>query len=625
MKNRKKRLRQLIVAFLLLYTIGIPIKNIVLANANEVATNEAVVTEEAEINEDKTIVSEENEQPTEENIQEEKEISEESTSAVTEIAPSEQPTEESTNSKEEVEVKEINQPLEPEKVIEKDVKAVLPDKISVIFPDANLAEAIRRFLGKSSVDDIVTQNELDTIRVLRLEGFGVSDFSGMEFLTNLNTIMGDDNQINDLSPLANLTNLNYLYLNNNQISDLNPLTNLTNIVNLNLSDNKVSDLSPLANLSRLYNVDLNNNQISDLSPLTNSTDIAMLALNGNRISDISPLSNLFNLNTLYLNDNQISDLSPLSNLANEMWDLELNDNQISDLNPLTNLINLGYLELDGNQVSDISPLSNLTTLSDLYLGNQQVTLPVQKWRNPLTVTNSIKDVNGDLITPSLISDGGIYTDPIISWGRVPNFTTATSYKYDWNQTVTIGTVNTSFNGTATLSVEARIQYDMHFEIDGMVTTESVLEDDLVTEPAVPNKVGHAFIGWYDAKTGGNKWDFSTDTMPSRNMTLYARFNKLGFVTPGVDPLTPSVEPPTKPGERPNPVTPSTPGAGGNQIPPNGSGSNTGNTATTSPTTSQGGKLAKLGENNSLLLQVVGLLLVLSGVTFFLVKRKKNHS
>ncbi|EAF9641668.1 hypothetical protein A6I69_14950, partial [Listeria monocytogenes] len=71
MKNRKKRLRQFIVAFLLLNTIGLPIQNIVLANANEVATNEAVVTEEAEINEDKTIVSEENEQPTEENIQEE--------------------------------------------------------------------------------------------------------------------------------------------------------------------------------------------------------------------------------------------------------------------------------------------------------------------------------------------------------------------------------------------------------------------------------------------------------------------------------------------------------------------------------------------------------------------------
>ncbi|EAG4504456.1 LPXTG cell wall anchor domain-containing protein [Listeria monocytogenes] len=621
MKNRKKRRRQLIVALLLLYTIGLPIKNVVLANANEVATNEAVVTEEAEINEDKTIVSEENEQPTEEGIQEEKEISEESTSAVAESASSEEPAEETIDSKEEV--KESNQPVEVEKAIEKDVKVVLPNKISVIFPDANVAIVMKGKLGKSSVDDIVTQNELDTVRSVLMSG--PRDLSGFETLTNLNALYGDNSQISDISPLTNLTNLNRIDLMNNKVSDISPLTNLINLEYLSLGGNQISDISPLTNLTSLNRVVLNNNQISDISPLANSTNIETLNLDDNQISDVSPLANFADMFQLYLNGNRISDLSPLSNLANEMWNLELNDNQISDLNPLTSLINLEYLELDGNQISDISPLSNLTTLSDLYLGNQQVTLPVQKWRNPLTVTNSIKDVNGDLITPSLISNGGIYTDPIISWGRVPNFTTATSYKYDWNQTVTIGTVNTSFNGTATLSVEARIQYDMHFEIDGMVTTESVLEDDLVTEPAVPNKVGHAFIGWYDAKTGGNKWDFSTDTMPSRNMTLYARFNKLGFVTPGVDPLTPSVEPPTKPGERPNPVTPSTPGAGGNQILPNGSGSNTGNTATTSPTTSQGGKLAKLGENNSLLLQVVGLLLVLSGVTFFLVKRKKNHS
>ncbi|ENI1309616.1 leucine-rich repeat domain-containing protein [Listeria monocytogenes] len=621
MKNRKKRRRQLIVALLLLYTIGLPIKNVVLANANEVATNEAVVTEEAEINEDKTIVSEENEQPTEEGIQEEKEISEESTSAVAESASSEEPAEETIDSKEEV--KESNQPVEVEKAIEKDVKVVLPNKISVIFPDANVAIVMKGKLGKSSVDDIVTQNELDTVRSVLMSG--PRDLSGFETLTNLNALYGDNSQISDISPLTNLTNLNRIDLMNNKVSDISPLTNLINLEYLSLGGNQISDISPLTNLTSLNRVVLNNNQISDISPLANSTNIETLNLDDNQISDVSPLANFADMFQLYLNGNRISDLSPLSNLANEMWNLELNDNQISDLNPLTSLINLEYLELDGNQISDISPLSNLTTLSDLYLGNQQVTLPVQKWRNPLTVTNSIKDVNGDLITPSLISNGGIYTDPIISWGRVPNFTTATSYKYDWNQTVTIGTVNTSFNGTATLSVEARIQYDMHFEIDGMVTTESVLEDDLVTEPAVPNKVGHAFIGWYDAKTGGNKWDFSTDTMPSRNMTLYARFNKLSFVTPGVDPLTPSVEPPTKPGERPNPVTPSTPGAGGNQILPNGSGSNTGNTATTSPTTSQGGKLAKLGENNSLLLQVVGLLLVLSGVTFFLVKRKKNHS
>ncbi|MBC1385760.1 InlB B-repeat-containing protein, partial [Listeria innocua] len=153
---------------------------------------------------------------------------------------------------------------------------------------------------------------------------------------------------------------------------------------------------------------------------------------------------------------------------------------------------------------------------------------------------------------------------------------------------------------------------------------------------VPNKAGYAFTGWYDAKIGGNKWDFSTDTMPAGNVTLYARFNKLGFVTPEIKPSIPTIITPITPGV--DPVTPSvkplTPqGEEGNQTPSNGSESNTGNTtitsqgntSPTSPAASQGGKLAMLGENNSLLLQGFGVLMVLSGVAFFLVKRRKMHS
>ncbi|EOD5840787.1 BspA family leucine-rich repeat surface protein [Listeria monocytogenes] len=192
------------------------------------------------------------------------------------------------------------------------------------------------------------------------------------------------------------------------------------------------------------------------------------------------------------------------------------------------------------------------------------------------------------------------------------------------------------------------EYTVTFDVEGTQQQETVLFDDLVTEPTVPYKAEYAFTGWYDAKTGGTKWDFSTDTMPSRNITLYARFNKLVFVTPEIKPVMPNVVTPIMPGVDPltpsvtPPITPPTkPGTGGNQSSSNGSGSNTenmtitslgnttmtsqGNTATASPaTSSQGGKLAKLGEDSSLLLQGFGLLLVLSGMIFFWKKRKKMH-
>ncbi|EAC8475437.1 LPXTG cell wall anchor domain-containing protein, partial [Listeria monocytogenes] len=64
-----------------------------------------------------------------------------------------------------------------------------------------------------------------------------------------------------------------------------------------------------------------------------------------------------------------------------------------------------------------------------------------------------------------------------------------------------------------------------FDVDGVQTTESHEVGELVSEPLTPTKEGYTFIGWYDKKTGGNKWDFTTDKMPGYNITLYAQFSK----------------------------------------------------------------------------------------------------
>ncbi|HAO5827691.1 TPA: LPXTG cell wall anchor domain-containing protein [Listeria monocytogenes] len=615
----KKAITKLMIVTVLVYMVGMPIQNSGLAN--ELAINETTIINGTITNEDKAIqegegaikedtnttlkmalpekkIEESNisnsesmesesappsekeaesteitssETMLEEGIQEEKEISEESTSAVTETASSEHHSEEITDSKEEVEVKEINQPLEAEKVIEKNVKAISPDKISVIFPDAALAEIIRDTLGKSSVDDVVTQAELDTITRINGQRQGIVDISGVETLTS-----------------AGWLTFNY---------------------------NEISDLSPVKDLKNLYN----------------------LQLGGCGISDISSLSNLKTLTHLYLSDNNISDISPLANLTG-LESLTLQNNEISDISSLSKLVRIELLNLSNNQISDVSPLSKLNGLLTASIANQSLTLPSVKWNSPMNVTNSLKDVQGNLIAPSSISNKGVYTAPTITWTGLANLNQ--SVNYSWRSSLPIGNVkNVDFSGTVNIQVN-RVEYNVNFDIDGQVTTESVGAGELVTKPQDPNKDGYAFTGWYDAESGGTKWDFSTDTMPSRNMTLYARFNKLGFVTPeikpaiptivtpitpGVDPITSSVKPPTKPGEGPNVVSPSTPGSGGNQTPSNGSSSNTGNTATTSPTTSQESKLAKLGENSSQLLQGFGLLLVLSGIAFFLWKRRKIHS
>ncbi|EOD5840796.1 InlB B-repeat-containing protein [Listeria monocytogenes] len=566
LNKRKKTLRQLVVALLLLCTIGLPMQNIVLAN--EPVSNEVVVVEvpeKAETKEGEEIgVSEEEGQSLEGAVQEKKDVADtEDTNVVVETATPEQQTAEAINSNSKSETTKSTETENKKRV---GTKITFPDTISNIFPDVVLAEYIRNQLGKSSVNEMITLADLDVINYVGIpDNKGIKDLSGMENLRNLERIIIQ-------------------------------------------RSNGVSDLSPIANLSKLWMLRIDGNQISDISALRNLSKLRDINLSSNLISDISALGNLQIVDELYLNNNQISDLSPISNLKiTTMWKSAIN--QRIELPETTWAKDMSFsLPLRGNG-------EWLEPDWDNFLNNQ---------------------VSFSYTAPTLVIQDGISNEN-------------QEWRLSFYEDVKLATNSyIRFSGQIYFPIKAATYYDVNFDIDGAITTVSVLENELLTEPKEPNKTGYAFTGWYDAESGGNKWDFSTDKMPAKEMTLYARFNKLGFVTPeikpsvptvvtpitpGVDPITPSVEPPTTPGNRPNPVTPSTPGTSGNQTPSNGSGVNTGNMTITSqgnniipsPTTSQKRKLAKLGESNSLFLQGFGLLLVFSGVAFFLWKRRKIHS
>ncbi|EHT9627574.1 InlB B-repeat-containing protein [Listeria monocytogenes] len=566
MNKRKKTLRQLVVALLLLCTIGLPMQNIVLAN--EPVSNEVVVVEvpeKAETKEGEEIgVSEEEEQSSEGAVQEKKDVADtEDTDAAIETATPEQQTAEAINSNSKSETTKSTETENKKRV---GTKITFPDTISNIFPDVVLAEYIRNQLGKSSVNEMITLADLDVINYVGIpNNKGIKDLSGMENLRNLERIIIQ-------------------------------------------RSNGVSDLSPIANLSKLWMLRIDGNQISDISALRNLSKLRDINLSSNLISDISALGNLQIVDELYLNNNQISDLSPISNLK----------------------ITTAWKTAADQKIE----LPERTWAKDMSFS-----LPLRRngeWLEPKWDNFLNNQVSFSYTAPTLVIQDGISNEN-------------QEWRLSFYENVQLATNSyIQFSGQIYFPIKAATYYDVNFDIDGAITTVSVLENGLLAEPQEPNKQGYAFTGWYDAESGGNKWDFSTDKMPAKEMTLYARFNKLGFVTPeikpsvptvvtpitpGVDPITPSVEPPTTPGNRPNPVTPPILGAGGNQTPSNGLGANIGNmtiisqgnNTTSSPTTSQERKLAKLGEKSSLLFQGFGLLLVFSGVAFFLWKRRKIHS
>ncbi|EKB5971223.1 InlB B-repeat-containing protein [Listeria monocytogenes] len=396
-----------------------------------------------------------------------------------------------------------------------------PTAINEIFPDPALAEAMRSRLGKASVTDIVSQNELDQQIGINVPDEGIKDLEGVQYLNNISNLFVYYNEITDISVISELSNLKYVYLDENPINDLSPLSDLTNLEELSLGATQISDISVLSNLTNLTGLSLHDNQLNNLDALSSLQNLKLLNLEETQTSDISALSGLTNLKTLYLGFNQISDISALASLTN-LETLNLDDNQISDISALAGLNNLKDLYLSRNHISDISPLSGLTKLIYLNLYRQEIIKNPIMYNPAITISNDVKNMSGALIAPETISDNGTYTSPNITW-NLSSYLNEVSYTF--RQGVTIGNITNDFYGTVRQPLQAiPVDYTATFDVEGTETKESVETGDLLIEPAEPTKEGYTFIGWYDAKTGGNKWDFSTDKMPAEDMTLYAQFS-----------------------------------------------------------------------------------------------------
>ncbi|ELC6641682.1 BspA family leucine-rich repeat surface protein [Listeria monocytogenes] len=174
------------------------------------------------------------------------------------------------------------------------------------------------------------------------------------------------------------------------------------------------------------------------------------------------------------------------------------------------------------------------------------------------------------------------------------------------------------------------EYTVTFDIDGKKETQKVLFEDLIKEPVAPKKEGHKFVGWYTSpQTKATKWDFSTMGMPANDLTLHAKFTKLsdsgsGSESGGSEKPSKPVSPVTPPEQPENKESTSD---SKDKISTSNSGSMTVTSQeniSTSSEASQQSKLAQLGEQNSMILQGFGLLMVISGVAFFLWRFRKAH-
>ena len=218
----------------------------------------------------------------------------------------------------------------------------------------------------------------------------VTDITGLEYFTSLETLSLKYNSVSDIKPIEGISTLKVLILGENPISSIN-LDALGELTDLRLYGTDISeiDLTKTPKLESLYLQRTNVSKV-DLTPLQ-SLDQALL----NKCSNLTELkaSNLPSITRIdavecNLKSFEISDCPSLR-------ELHLNSNKLTSIK-MTNLAMLMRLNVYDNQITSID-VSNLPLLMWLFVYDNQLTsidlsanVPLIEFRasnNPLTEVN----------------------------------------------------------------------------------------------------------------------------------------------------------------------------------------------------------------------------------------------
>lgn len=218
----------------------------------------------------------------------------------------------------------------------------------------------------------------------------VTDITGLEYFTSLETLSLKFNSLSDIKPIEGISTLKVLILGENPISSIN-LDALGELTDLRLYGTNISDID-LTKTPKLESLYLQRTNVSkvDLTPLQ-SLDQAIL----NKCSSLTEIkaSNLPSITRIdavecNLKSFEISDCPSLR-------ELHLNSNKLTSIK-MTNLAMLMRLNVYDNQLTSID-VSNLPLLMWLFVYDNQLTsidlsanVPLREFRasnNPLTEVN----------------------------------------------------------------------------------------------------------------------------------------------------------------------------------------------------------------------------------------------
>ena len=186
-------------------------------------------------------------------------------------------------------------------------------------------------------------------------------------LTNLDL---SSNKIGKISGLEKLTELETLSLNSNNIQKIEGLKKLVKLKNLSLSNNKIQQFEGLENLRKLQTLNINNNAITSVRGLEHLTSLKILGINNNKLKSLEGIECLTNLSQLYLEGSSLSNLKGLSNLS-KIYILKLSNNNLTSMQGLEKYTVLTELFLDNNELKGLDNIRKMVNLKKIDLRNNK--------------------------------------------------------------------------------------------------------------------------------------------------------------------------------------------------------------------------------------------------------------
>jgi Leucine-rich repeat (LRR) protein len=230
----------------------------------------------------------------------------------------------------------------------------------VNIPDSNFEQALID-LGIDSnpvIDGRVLRSDVENVTSLNVSNKSISDLTGIEAFTSLETLYCYSNQLTSLDVSSN-TALKSLACLSNQLTSLDVSSN-TALTNLSCGQNQLTSLD-VSNNTALTSLSCFSNQLTSLD-VSSNTALTNLSCGDNQLTSLD-VSNNTALRSLSCRSNQLSSLDVSSNTA--LTALLCYDNQLTSLDLSSNTA-LYYLYCYENQLTSLNVANgnntNFTTL-----------------------------------------------------------------------------------------------------------------------------------------------------------------------------------------------------------------------------------------------------------------------